>query len=66
MRQKIGYNVIDRFRNEVRTGNATPQEIWDAMRDIYTKNGMEQYLDPIKQQLREASINKGYSINFGE
>jgi len=65
-RNKIGYNIIDVFRNDVRTGNATPQQIWDAIKDVYTKFDMEKYLDPIKEQISAAAKKKGYFIDFSK
>jgi len=59
-RERIGYDFIDVFKNERRTSNATPQEIWKVTREIYMELGMEQYLAPLQQQL----INSGANIKF--
>lgn len=49
LREMIGYNRD--FMRDIRTGTANAQEIWDAIRTVYEKNGMVQYLEMIFEQI---------------
>lgn len=51
LREEIGYRG-DIFANDIRTNNATPQEIWNAIKKVYN-NDMGQYLKEIFEQIPE-------------
>lgn len=52
MREKIGY-ALD-WSKDVRTTNATVQDIWNATRETYTELRMTKYLDALKQSIIDA------------
>lgn len=65
MRAKIPYNSIWKRSDDLMTRTATPQQIWDATRDVYKELGLTQYLDPLKQQLINAGTAK-YIKDWGK
>ncbi len=65
-REKIKYNSFWDFLHPDRltTSRATPQQIWEAIKEVYEDCGMEQYLDIIKEQIQKSS-NVADKITFG-
>ncbi len=64
-RDKIRYNSMwDVFNPDwMTTRRAEPQDIWNAIKEVYSKNKMEKYLDVIKKQIQKSS-KVADKINF--
>ena len=52
IRERIGYS-IDIHKKGPKTYDATPQQVYQALKAVYTKYGMEQYLEIIMEQVPE-------------
>jgi len=63
MREYIPYNSIFKGMDSLTTSTATEQDIWDALRKVYTHEdvNMPMYLDYLQEELMAA----GFNLNWG-
>ena len=59
-KDKIKYNTLFKKSGTLYTSTASAQDIWNAVVDVYTDNGMTDYLTPLKEMLQDA----GHSLDW--
>ena len=61
MRFKTKLSITHGSKGEtLYTGTATAQDVWNTVVDVYTNNGMTDYLPVLKEMLQDA----GHSLNW--
>lgn len=61
-RDEIDYGGVSAKKGRRNTQSASVQEVWDATVKVYKKFGMTEYLQPLKDMMKEA----GHSLKWGK